>query len=229
MKGDIQLFDLTKFRLRRKSQTGWVRVIFLMIAIWSALVAGSLAWYMRHEQQSILSTAAVAARANLNKDIGFRNWVASHGGVYVSPVEHTPPNPYLKVPERDVVTATGKPLTLMNPAYALRQMQSEFSDNFGTKSHIASLKPLNPNNAPDAWEAKALQTFEQGSKEVLETQQIDGQPYLRMMLPFVVEQSCLKCHAHQGYKLGDIRGGISSDVPLAPFAALERETKNSLI
>ena len=223
------MLDLTKFRLRRDDETGWMGELGLMLAIWSALVAGSLAWDMHLQKQGILNTATAAARANINKDLSFRKWATSHGGVYVPPTEHTPPNPYLNVPDRDVVTTTGKALTLMNPAYVMRQMQSDFPDAYGTKSHITSLKPLNPNNAPDAWEAKALHAFEQGNKELLEAQQIDGQPYLRIMLPFIVEQGCLKCHAQQGYKLGDIRGGISSAVSLAPFLARERELGTSLI
>jgi light-regulated signal transduction histidine kinase (bacteriophytochrome) len=49
-----------------------------------------------------------------------------------------------------------------------------------------------------------------------------------MMLPFIVEQGCLKCHAQQGYKVGDIRGGIASAVSLAPYLAREREFSISL-
>lgn len=175
------MFDLSKFRLRRDGKTGWMIWLGLIVILWSVLVAGSLAWYMRLQQQNTLNAATVAARANINKDQSFRKWAATHGGVYVSPTEHTPPNPYLKVPDRDVVTTTGKALTLMNPAYMLRQLQSDFPGEYGTRSNITSLKPINPNNAPDAWEAKALHGFERGSKELLEAQQIDGQPYLRMM------------------------------------------------
>ncbi len=223
------MFDLSKFSLRLNNVTGWMRWLGLIVVTWSALLAGSLAWDMRQLKQDTFNAATVAARANINKDIGFRNWAASHGGVYVPPTEHTPPNPYLKVPDRDVVTTTGKKLTLMNPAYILREMQSDFPGEYGTRSHITSLKPINPNNAPDDWEAKALHAFEQGSKEQLEAQQIDGQPYLRMMLPLIVEQGCLKCHEQQGYKLGDIRGGISSAVPLAPFLARERESNAGMM
>jgi len=223
------MFDLVKFRFRRDDETGWMIGLILMGILWSALVAGSMAWGLHQQKQSILNAAATAARTNINKDQSFRKWTNSHGGVYVPTTEHTPPNPYLKVPDRDVVTTTGKTLTLMNHAYVLRQMQSDFPDNYGTKSHITSLKPLNPNNAPDAWEAKALHAFEQGNMEFWEAQQIDGQPYLRMMLPFIVEQSCLKCHAQQGYQLGDIRDGISSAVSLAPFMARERKFGVSLI
>lgn len=33
------------------------------------------------------------------------------------------------------------------------------------------------------------------------------------MSPMITEQDCLKCHAEQGYVVGDIRGGISVSVP----------------
>ncbi|MDO9053462.1 MAG: DUF3365 domain-containing protein [Gallionella sp.] len=199
------------------------------MAVWSVLVGGSLTWGMHRESQATLRTATAAAHANISKDMSFRKWGNSHGGVYVPPDKHTPPNPYLKVPDRDVVTTTGKALTLMNPAYMLRQIQSDFPSVYGIKSRLTSLKPLNPINAPDAWEAKVLRSFEQGAKDFLEIQQIDGQPYLRMMQPFIVERGCLKCHALQGYKLGDIRGGIGTDVLMAPYWATEREHNADLV
>ncbi len=201
----------------------WRRRYGLLALIWSVLVIGSLALDIAQEKQSTLRTATAAALASINKDISFRKWVNSHGGVYVPPTEHTPPNPYLNVPDRDVVTTTGVALTLMNPAYALREMQNDFSNDFGTRSHITSLKLLNPKNAPDAWETTALHSFEQGTKELLEIQQIDGESYLRLMRPFFVDRGCLKCHAQQGYKEGDIRGGISSAISLKPYLARERE------
>jgi hypothetical protein len=200
----------------------------LLALVWSALTGGSLAWSLYHENQSTLKLAAVATHANIQKDIGFRNWVNSHGGVYVSPTAHTPPNPYLDVPDRDVITTTGKKLTLMNPAYVLRQLQAEFPDEYGTKSRITSLHPLNPANAPDAWETRALKSFEQGKKEFLEVQEIDGRAYLRMMEPFIVNEGCMKCHAHQGYKIGDVRGGIGSSVALDRFYAHQRKHAASL-
>jgi len=199
-----------------------------LLVIWSALVGGSMLWTMHQESQNTLDIADAAARANISKDIGFRRWATSHGGVYVPPTEHTPPNPYLKVPERDVVTTTGKKLTLMNPAYMLRELQTDFPGEYGNKSHITSLKLLNPKNAPDAWEAEALHAFDRGEKERREVQQIDGQPYLRMMRPLIAEAGCLKCHGFQGYKVGEIRGGLSTTVALKPYLVRERELKISL-
>ncbi|MFA7347132.1 MAG: PAS domain-containing protein [Desulfurivibrionaceae bacterium] len=193
--------------------------------LWSLLVIGSLSWGLHQQGHHLLESATVAARANVNKDIGFRKWGASHGGVYVPPTERTPPNPYLKIPHRDVVTANGQALTLMNPAYMLREMQQNFGDEYGTRCRITSLKPLNPANAADPWQAKALAGFARGDQELLEAQYLNDQPYLRLIRPFIVEANCLNCHAHQGYKLGDVRGGIDSSIPLGPF--LERAMENS--
>jgi diguanylate cyclase (GGDEF)-like protein/putative nucleotidyltransferase with HDIG domain len=37
------------------------------------------------------------------------------------------------------------------------------------------------------------------------------------MNPLVTKKSCLKCHAFQGYKVGDIRGGVSVAIPMQPL------------
>jgi len=112
----------------------------LLALIWSVLVGGSLVWNLHLKSWHTLNTATVAARSNINKDMSFRKWATAHGGVYVHPDAHTPPNPYLDVPERDVLTTKGMALTLMNPAYMLRQMQEDFPGEYGTRSHITSLK-----------------------------------------------------------------------------------------
>jgi PAS domain S-box-containing protein len=195
---------------------------------WSVLLVASLAWNLLQEAAYTLDAATAVARTSINLELSFHRWVTSHGGVYVRPSEHTPPNPYLQVPDRDVTTTAGKALTLMNPAYVLREMQADFGDSFGIRSRVTSLKPINPDNAADAWESRALARFEQGSQEVLETRLIDGQAYLRLMQPFVVEPGCIQCHAQEGYKLGDIRGGIASSVPLMPHLAGNQTRSNAL-
>ncbi len=77
---------------------------FLLLS-WSLLVSGSLVWNMHQETRNTLGAATAAANANIDKDFAFRKWATSHGGVYVPPTEHTPPNPYLNLPDRDVVTS----------------------------------------------------------------------------------------------------------------------------
>jgi PAS domain S-box-containing protein len=215
--------------LKYRADSYLVKKNVLLAIAWSALISASLGWDMYHERNNTLATASAAAKAHIRRDMSFRKWATFHGGVYVPPTKHTPPNPYLKLPERDVVTREGKTLTLMNPAYILREIQAEFTELDGVRSRITSLKPLNPSNKPDPWEAETLRSFEKGEKERMEKQIIDGNLHLRFMLPFYTEKGCLKCHAHQGYREGDIRGGISTTISLAPFLEREREMIGYLI
>lgn len=191
------------------------RKYIFVVVIWTLLICASLIWNISQVRNTSFFTATAAARANIEKDIIVRKWATSHGGVYVVPDETTPPNLYLKIPDRDVETTTGKKLTLMNPAYIMRDIQNKYGKVYN--SHLTSLKLMNPINQADAWETKALHAFENGEKELLEIDQIAEKPYLRLMLPIITEQGCLKCHAHQGYKVGEIRGGISSSISLQPY------------
>ena len=83
-----------------------------------------------------------------------------------------------------------------------------YSALYNIKDRITSLKPLNPDNTPDEWERSALLALEDGVKEVSEIKNIDDEPYLRFMQPMITKEACLKCHKHQGYKVGDVRGGV---------------------
>lgn len=204
-----------------------LRNTLLALLLWTGTVVGSLWWNDQTLHQQSLELAKAGALSNINKDMAFRMWAASHGGVYVPPSEKTPPNPYLHVPDRDVVTTEGKHLTLVNPAYMLRQVMEENSRLFGIKGHITSLQLTNPINQPDAWEEAALASFQQGAKEATAAVDIDGKPYLRVMQPMLMEKSCLKCHADTAVKAGEVRGGISVAVPLEPiFAASEAQHRN---
>jgi signal transduction histidine kinase/HPt (histidine-containing phosphotransfer) domain-containing protein len=116
----------------------------------------------------------------------------------------------------------------MNPAYMSRQVYESAEREGKMRAHLTSLNPKRPANSADPWETKALKAFENGQTEVVSMEQVDGKPNLRMMRVFHVEQSCLKCHGDQGYEIGDVRGGISISVPLAPFEALARGEKAAL-
>ena len=201
----------------------------LAVLLWSVVVGLSWWWSYNIHQQRLIALAKAEASTNINKDWAFRLWATSHGGVYVTPDDKTPPNPYLaNIPERDVVTDKGRHLTLMNPAYMLRQIMQGYSDLYGVKGHITSLNLTNPINKPDAWEIAALKSFRQGVKETVSVAEIDGKPYLRMMRPIQMEQGCMKCHANLGIKVGEIRGGISTAIPMEPlYAAFKPDFEDS--
>jgi PAS domain S-box-containing protein len=195
-----------------------------LILLWTAIIAFAWIWNVKDRNREIIQQAFQMARVAFEKDVMYRIWNSAHGGVYVPVTDKTQPNAYLSdVEERDIVTASGRKLTLMNPAYMTRQVHEMSKDRFGILAHITSLDPINDRNVPDEWEAKALKSFESGVKEVFELQYSDGKEYMRLISPFFVEEQCMRCHSHQGYKVGMIRGGISVKVPVAPLRAIHRE------
>ena len=159
---------------------------------WTMAVFCSLAWNIYLDDARTFDLVRNEARANLNKDLAFRLWATRHQGVYVPVTDETPPSPYMAhVSERDVTTPSGRRLTLLNPAYMLRQLMSDYAELFGIRGHITAELLLRPENAPDSWEAKALRAFGAGAGEVSEIAEIDGQSYLRMMQPLVMEEGCM--------------------------------------
>jgi len=203
---------------------GWA-VLF----IWTAMILGSLFWNLHRQDRLTLELALQSARIVVEKDILYRRWNSRNGGVYVFASELTPPNPYLRVPERDIHLPDGRTLTLVNPAYMTRQIHEMERAATGVGGHLTSLKLLRPENVADFWETRALEAFERGVREVHESQQINAQPYLRLMQPLRVEQGCLNCHSEQGYKPGDLLGGISASVPMAGSMQLAAAQKRFLM
>jgi diguanylate cyclase (GGDEF)-like protein len=136
-----------------------------------------------------------------------RSWNSVHGGVYVAKRPGVDSSPFLDHPDRQ--GTDGTIYTLRNPALMTREM-SELTARDGSFSfHLTSLKPLNPANAPDAFETEALQRLERGEPEVSTREVRGGGTVFRYLGPLRVEQSCLECHAHQGYQVGQVRGGLS--------------------
>lgn len=192
-------------------------VVFLVL--WTLLVAASLIWNFYRNHEETIERALIEAQTIFQHNLAYRRWNTVHGGVYAEVTKSNLPNPLIISPKRDVVTKDGTTLTIINPfqmtkqAYELLSKQSPLA----SINRTISLRPLNPENTPDAWEAKALRAFEEGKKEFSEITKINGLPYMRVLRPYMTEEGCLKCHGHQGYKVGDIRGAMSIAVPMQPY------------
>jgi PAS domain S-box-containing protein len=196
--------------------------------MWTATVFGMLLWSISRVHETTGQLAEQVARAHFDKDQAFRLWATSHGGVYVPKDERTPSNPYLQhVPERDIQTPSGKELTLVNPAYMLRQFHKDFAELYGIEGHLTSLKPLRPENRPDQWEEKALKLFETGTQQVSEYTEVNGKPYVRIIKPMVAAKECLKCH--DNCREGEVRGGVGIALPMKDFLEAQRRDIRTLI
>ncbi len=177
------------------------------------MITISFFWNYINLKQKREMIARQTARSFFDLLVIIRYWNASHGGVYVPVTEKTLPNPYLDVPLRDIKVNDNLMLTKINPAYMTRQLSEIAKKKEGVQFHITSLKPINPKNRPTPLEEKILKDFEKGIKEKGLFIKKGGKTFYFYMAPLRTEKVCLKCHAKQGYKVGDIRGGISITLP----------------
>lgn len=176
---------------------------------------GLFAWHSGAKYQKI---ALGDAQSFFNAVLAMRAWNAEHGGIYLPVSEKFQPNPYLDDPSRDLLTTDGFRLTKVNPAFMTRMLAGYIHDKTGILIHITSMKPLNPGNVPDAWEKDVLTTYEVAGRPSWTFAEQDGMTTFRYLDGLRVEESCLRCHAKQGYSVGDVRGGISVSIPWEPFA-----------
>jgi len=164
------------------------------------------------------------AQTHFNDQVNTRKWNAMYGGIYVKPRVGELPNQYLK----NNILKVDENLTLLkiNPAWMTRQL-SEISDIKDFKFHITSLTPINPKNKATAFEKKALKYFESTkNREYYELN--DGK--FNYMGALITIKSCLPCHQHQGYKVGDIRGGISVYLDSSKYEIITKSIQeNALI
>ncbi len=189
------------------------RYIAYACLTWMIIIGISLTWNVTVDEKNHRRTVHESAQVFFHQIVITRSWNAGHGGVYVPVTEKTQPNPYLKDKQRDLVSTSGIKLTKINPAYMTRQIAEIEETEKGVKFHITSLNPIRPANKANEWETAALNKFEGGTSEFGEFIMDGGRLTYRYMAPLIVKEPCLTCHAEQGYKPGDIRGGISVTIP----------------
>ena len=191
----------------------------LMLAlIWTVSVGGLFVWNNRLAQTHTSEMAHEDALSAFNKDQALRHWAAGHGGVYLEASQSVTPSPFMEhIDERDVMTSSGRMLTLVNPSTMVRQIMDEYADLYGVQGRLVSLNPFQSENEADPWEADAINAFMNGETEVRGVTTRDGQEYFRMIRPMVAAKACLKCHGVQGYEVGDVLGGVGTMVPMAPY------------
>jgi hypothetical protein len=113
--------------------------------------------YKKHEQL-VLAQINMQAKALFKQVVITRRWVAEHGGVYVEKLPWVEPNPYLR--NAAITDLTGKRYVKENPAMVTKQLSRYAEREKLYVFHITSLKLINPENEPDAFERAALVDFE---------------------------------------------------------------------
>lgn len=210
--------------LNKFSKTGEMAIIFLAPFL---VILGSLLLYFivretQRAEEAELAELKEGAKSFYELIAVARFWNAEHGGVYAKVTDTTRPNPYLDVPDRDITSTDGIHYTKVNPAYMTRQFADISAGRQGNTFRLVSRRPLNPANRPDSLEDSLLREVERTktAQSTLITDPEKGGRSFKYLMPLMIEAPCLACHARQGYRLGDIKGGVVITIPTAKLDAI---------
>jgi len=203
--GLTEKFWRSRISLTLKFLSGTAIVLALTMAI-------SFYFLTKNHQALIFKQLNNQARSLFKQIVLTEKWIFDHKGVYVLPQSETN-RPSLT--EKEIRDVEDKIYINHNPAIIIKGL-SKYAEKEGLYwFRTTSLKLKNPENKPDDFEMAALISFEGGLiKERTKTDKIGPNFYFRYIAPLYIEQSCLECHASQGYKKGDVRGALSIGIPM---------------
>ena len=197
----------------------------VLVALYTLLAYGALYYQTQRSIDQMLYTQG-SSYFDLVK--ATRVWNAELGGVWVAKHPGVETNPYLLeigIPA-DIKTESGADLTLRNPAAMMTEISNITEMGTGVSFHLVSQDALNPDNSPDDWENSALRALETGEVEFVEMSgMVDGEKVYRYIEPLEVDATCTGCHQGQGYNEGDLRGGITINIPLD---AVDRQLESTV-
>ena len=199
------------------------------VSIVLAVTTGTSIYFInKNHEKLVIEQVDQQAKALFRQIVLTRKWISDHGGVFVERVPWKEPSPYLAEPE--IIDTHGKKYIKQSPAMVTKEL-SKYARKQGLYwFHITSLKLINPENAPDEFERTALKDFEtRGTKEATTIEKISSAYFYRYIAPLYVEETCLKCHSHQGYRTGDVRGAISVTVPMDSALGMISSGRRDLI
>ncbi len=199
------------------------KYVTLYVIAFVTLVGLSYAVYQFSTQSIEFQKQILVKQAQTHyfDQINTRKWNASYGGVYAFAKVGEEPNPYLK--NNTLKTDDNRTLIKINPAWMTRQL-SEISNIKDFHFRITSLNPINPNNKATPFEKKALEYIEKTREN--EYYELSENNQFNYMGSLITTKDCLVCHEVQGYKVGDIRGGISVSLDSSEYNQFVTDTRN---
>ena len=199
-----------------------MRMGIILLSLVTAILASYIFYVINSSSQKqveiLKAMVKQEAIAHFDNILVTRRWNAEHGGVFVKQRPGMKPNPYLK--EDSFIRSENQEIYIkINPAWMTRQISEIANKTSHYQYHIVSLNPLNPGNkTADQFEQRALEFFEQYPEELYYFEFDDRESLkINFMGMLKTEESCMPCHKEQGYKVGDVRGGIRVSIPAANY------------
>ncbi|MBA3013343.1 MAG: DUF3365 domain-containing protein [Proteobacteria bacterium] len=209
-----------------------LKFVLYLGSILAVCLGGLFFWTYALARLNILDQVDQQARTLLLQVVITRAWVADHGGLFVMKRPGEVEN--LMLPKSHIVDQEGQTYLMRNPALVTREI-SAYAEEAGLyRFRLTSLKLKNPENAPLEFEKEALEFFERqgydNSKDGVAFQRLDrDRPVYCRIVPLQITASCLECHQDQGYRIGEVRGGLSVIIPMDKALAAMDRSRNSFI
>lgn len=178
-----------------------------------ALTVGMVFLWFSKQQEKLIREQLEKQAVILHKQIVLtRQWASDHQSVFV-PHQGSEAD---SRPQQEIIRAEdGTVFQRISPAVLTKQLSERAARGDLYSFRITNSSQLNPENAPDEFEAKALELFQAGKKDgIFRTEDIDGKAILRYAAPIEVKESCLQCHANQGFAQGSVGGCLSVFIPM---------------
>lgn len=151
-------------------------------------------------------------------------WLSTHGPIYIKESKQINPNPYF---DDSIYDLLEEKLVKVNPASIVKGITQRSNEKGNYFFKIVSSKPINPNNSPDLFEKRALESIKE--KKVKFYTNFQDEKY-NFVAPLEVQPTCIRCHNHVAYKPGDIIGGIRISIPAQAYKTsvdiIKDETNN---
>lgn len=208
-------------------------IIFLLTVL---LVVMAMFASLHHFRSQVLRNEAQAVAAQV---VSFRAWVANAGMVWVNGLSKDFHDFLAKRSD-----ATGNHFFGKNPALATREL-SEIANQSAIRAtfRVTSDEYRQSANAPDDFESRAIRAFKV-DREIHYFEDYENGHY-RYAQPIYVQEACLKCHGRPeeapaevlekygserafGYKVGDVRGIISVQLPDLALAEVAQTLLNPI-
>jgi PAS domain S-box-containing protein len=200
----------------------------LLAILWTVGIMVSL-WTQRTLlDRTIESLARNDAMANLRKDMAIRKWAASMGGAYVDAAKIGDNEKFDN--QRRVEVALGDPdtptkLVWLTPIHILLGIQATHEREYGIKERLTSQQLYDRANAPDDWEAAALNSLRGGGESISSVVPgKGGHGIMRLMIPMRMEDECLECHRDTLVPVGGLRGGAAISIDLNTYRNAQEPT-----
>ncbi len=211
------------------ASSGFVKRYVGMISLISSLLIIAIFWGFYSRVDHLIQDQLLhEARAFFEEIVQTRHWIINQQGIYVKMRPGTQPDPIMAQIsglKNTITDQDGQRYVLRNHAIVTRMISDLAQKDQDFIINITSQTPLNPDNKPDDFERAALDKFEKGDTEYYRMEKSTTWATFRFMAPLLTKQECLPCHGSQGYKVGDIRGGISISIPANAVISKLLETR----